>query len=317
MPYYQSLTREKAAVFKSMLCPLMIFFLFPPLFPGDYVFNKNLEIYPLNFTLRIFTLDNHKNIIGRTFKKGNLLYKVVNNGNSLKPVYTFPEPIVGIHVMTNNYLLVSTDRDHWNPQTPCKIYLSKNNGQSFSCIKTLAESGAIWWSMASDRLNNIYVGEYGPKGINQSKRVWKSSDLGKSWKVIFSAPNFEGFENIAGPDKYGYVYTYKYRIKDFSSLPLKNPLPRLPMNNSLVSPVNVKIGWNKVKGVDKYCLVLAEEPGFKKLFLKVDVKEAFFTITLPGNKKFYWKVKSLKKHILTTSWSKVYWFKTSETKTVR
>jgi hypothetical protein len=424
------------------------------LLPADYVFNKNLPIQHLNFTLRIFTLDNNKTIIGRTFEKGNILYKVIENGNALQPLYSFPEPIVGIHIMRDNYILVSTDMDHWNPHTPCKIYLSRNNGKSFTHIKTLDQSGAIWWSMSSDRYNNIYIGEYGPKGVNQSKQVWKSSDLGKSWSVIFQAPNiegihihlvavdpftqalwisygddkdgvlvsydqgetwkfvsrsqptsivfskdkiffgedmlyngavsvydktnktytrqifkvnrfgnfagpvydmtmgagnllyvpfmkypflrhipslwvgngsqwnlimlcpdaqdrFEGFENIAGPDKFGYIYTSTYKIKDFSSLPLKNPDPLKPINKSVVSPKNITIRWKRVYGVDGYRLIIATDNEFKKRVLQADVREPFVTTTLHGNDRFYWKVKSLKKNMLTTSYSQTVWFVTS------
>ncbi len=430
-----------------------MFLIFTPLFPGDYVYNEDLEIDPLPFALRIFTLDNSKNIIGRTVENGNTLYKIIDNGNSLRPLYTFPDPVVGIRVMDNNDILVSTDRDHWDPHTPCTIYLSRDNGHTFSPIKTILESGAIWWSMAADRNHNIYIGEYGPKGVDQSKRVWKSPDSGKSWNIIFTAPKvegvhihlvavdpftqalwvsygddrdgvlvsydqgqtwnfivasqptsiiftrnyiyfgedefqngavsvydkaagiykrnsfksnkfgnyagpvydmaigstgilyvpfmkypflehkpslwigdgeewnlilecpnakeaFEGFENIAGPDRFGYIYTYKYKIKDFSSLPLKNPVPRLPENDSAVPPGHIEWAWSHVKGVDSYRLVVATDPGFQKKILRVEVNKPFFFSSLPGNQRFYWKVKSLKKHMLTTAWSKVYMFKT-------
>jgi hypothetical protein len=441
------------AVLKKISYFLMMFLASISLFPREYVYNEDLDIHPLPFALRIFTLDKSKNIIGRTVDDGNTLYKIIDNGNSLKKIYTFPEPVVGIRVMDNNDILVSTDRDHWDPHTPCNVYLSKDNGHTFSIIKTLTESGAIWWSMSADKHNIIYIGEYGPKGVNQSKRVWKSPDFGKSWSIIFTAPNvegvhihlvavdpftqalwvsygddrdgvlvsydqghtwnfivesqptaiiftrdniyfgedepgngavsvydkadgsykrnlfkvkkfgnyagpvydmamgsngilyvpfmkypflehkpslwisdgkewnlimectnaqkaFEGFENIAGPDRFGYIYTYKYKIKDFSSLPLKNPGPGLPENGSVVPPGRIRWVWSQVKGADSYRLLVAEDPRFKKKILKAVVNQSFYTSSLPGNKQFYWKVKSLKKHMLTTGWSKVYGFKT-------
>ena len=423
------------------------------LFSVEYIFNKSLPIQRLNYTLRIFTLDNDNTIIGRTYDRGNILYRVVSNGDALQPIYTFPEAIVGIHAMKEHHILVSTDSDHWNPETPCIIYLSKDNGQTFSPIKTLAQSGVIWWSMSSDRCNNIYIGEYGPKGVNQSKQVWKSSDLGKSWSVIFRAPNeegvhihlvavdpytqalwvsygdtrdgvlvsydqgntwkfvirsqptaivftndniyfgedmlfngavsvydkgrgtytrhifkckkygnyagpvydmtmganrllyvpfmkypslehspslwvgdgkewnlimecsvpregFEGFENIAGPDKFGYIYTSTYKIKDFTSLPLKKPLPRFPKHQAKISPQNVTIEWEPVNDVDAYNLIIATSITFKNPLLNVEVKEPFIHTDLPGNTRCCWKVKGLKRYMLTTSWSRVVWFDT-------
>lgn len=443
-------------MFKKFLVFFSFFILFSGfhfLFSADYVYHRDLDIHPLNFTLNIFTLDNHKNIIGSTNRGGNILCKVIDNGNSLKTIHTFPVTIMGIHVMKNDYILVSTDVDHWNPDTPCKIYLSRDNGETFSHIKTLPQSCAVWWSIASDAVNNIYIGEYGPKGINQSKRVWKSPDFGETWKVVFTAPNVEGvhihlvavdpftqhlwvshgddrdgiyvspdaggtwklihksqptsilftgdkvyfgedmlyigavsiydkkegnyiskilnvkrfgnyagpvydmtigannilyvpfvkydflkhkpslwigdgkewnlvmegpdtgdqsggFVNIAGPDRAGYIYTQNYKIRDFTSLPLKNPILQVPENRLRVNAADIKMAWSKIKNVDQYRLVVAEDRGFKKKVLEIDVKDTSFTASLPANKRFSWRVKSLKKHMLTSSWSATYSFVT-------
>jgi hypothetical protein len=425
--------------------------------PAEYLFDKNLDIQPLNYSLRIFTLDNHGNIIGRTAEKGNLLYKVVEKGHALELLSTFPEQIVGIHVMTGGRIIVSTDMDHWNPRTPCRVYLSEDRCQTFGIIKTLPHSGAIWWSMASDSRGNLYVGEYGPKEKSRSKRVWKSPDLGKTWEVIFTAPDvddvhihlvktdpytgdlwvthgdardgvyvsrnqgrtwtlitrsqptamvfgkvkiyfgedkphrgavsvydratgkylknifkctkygnyagpvydmtlgsnnilyvpfmkypflkhrpslwigdgkqwnlimecvdangrFEGFENIAGPDKFGYIYTKGYRLKDFSSLPLKSPLPLTPPDNAVIVPGKTTLTWSPGTGASHYRLVLAEDEEFETLFLKKTVASHYVTVSLPGGKRFFWRVKSLKTHLFTTSWSPVRGFETTKRK---
>lgn len=123
---------------------------------------------------------------------GKTLYRIVNRGDAIEAVHSFADQIQGMHFLANGYLFVSTDQDRWNPDKPCRIYRSADQGLSFKQVKTLSASCALWWSFASDSRNNLYLGEYGPRERGRSKKVWKSTDLGKTWKVVFQIPDVDG-----------------------------------------------------------------------------------------------------------------------------
>jgi hypothetical protein len=140
-------------------------------------------------TLGFFALD-RQGVVWAA--QGKRLYRLGEAGQSAEKVYEFSEPIQGIHCMDQGALLVSTDADRWNPHLPCRLYRSLDGGRRFTQIKRFAASSVLWWSMAHDRRDHLYVGEYGPRGPGQSKRVWKSQDYGESWQVVFTAPDSNG-----------------------------------------------------------------------------------------------------------------------------
>lgn len=146
-------------------------------------------IRKVKYSLELFALSPEGQAFGAA---GKTLYRIVDQGDAIEAVHSFAEQIQGLHFLANGYLLVSTDRDRWNPVTPCRIYRSTDQGLSFQLVKTLRASCALWWSFASDSQNNIYLGEYGPRERGRSKRVWKSTDLGKTWKVVLVAPDVDG-----------------------------------------------------------------------------------------------------------------------------
>ncbi|MSR84286.1 MAG: hypothetical protein EXS58_15410 [Candidatus Latescibacteria bacterium] len=148
-----------------------------------------VEIRRVKYRLGLFALSPDGQAYGAADKT---LYRIVDQGEAIEAVYSFADPIQGLHFLANGYLFVSTDRDRWNPNTPCRIYRSTDQGLSFERVKTLRASCALWWSFASDSQNNLYLGEYGPRDRGLSKKVWKSTDLGKTWRIIFQAPDVDG-----------------------------------------------------------------------------------------------------------------------------
>jgi len=148
-----------------------------------------VEVRRVSYRLAFFAVDPAGQAYGAA---GKTLYRIVDQGNAIEAVYTFGDPIQGVHCLANGYLFVSTDQDRWNPDTPCRIYRSADRGLTFQRVKTLRASCALWWSFASDAQNTLYVGEYGPRDRGRSKKVWKSPDLGQNWSVAFTAPDVDG-----------------------------------------------------------------------------------------------------------------------------
>lgn len=146
-------------------------------------------LQPMSPTLEIFAVDSQGNAWGAQSRS---LYRMGEGGRNAEKVRDFTDPVQGIHFTNNGTLFVSTDADRWNSQKPCRLYRSTDGGRSFVLIRTLRESCALWWSMAHDSRDNFYVGEYGPRGPGQSKRVWKTADYGRSWKLVFQAPDHSG-----------------------------------------------------------------------------------------------------------------------------
>lgn len=148
-----------------------------------------VEVRRVHYRLGLFAVSPEGQAYGAADKT---LYRIVDQGNNIEAVYTFADLIQGLHFLANGYLFVSTDQDRWNPDRPCRIYRSTDQGLTFERVKTLRASCALWWSFASDRQHNLYVGEYGPRDRGLSKKVWKSTDLGRTWEVVFQAPDIDG-----------------------------------------------------------------------------------------------------------------------------
>lgn len=121
--------------------------------------------------------------------RGGELRKITRQGSSTDLMHRFDDRIKGIHFTQSGGVLISTDNDHWSPTEPCRVYFAKSLDDSFKHVFTLQESSALWWSLASDKTGNLYIGEYGPKQKGLSEQVWRSTDQGESWQSIFRAPN--------------------------------------------------------------------------------------------------------------------------------
>ncbi len=148
-----------------------------------------VEIRKVKYSLGLFALSPEGQAFGAADKT---LYRIVDQGDNIEAVHSFADPIQGLHCLPNGYLFVSIDQDRWDPDKPCRIYRSTDQGLTFERVKTLRASCALWWSFASDSHNNLYLGEYGPRDRGFSKKVWKSTDLGQTWKVVLQIPDVEG-----------------------------------------------------------------------------------------------------------------------------
>ncbi|NBG88877.1 cell wall-binding repeat-containing protein [Isachenkonia alkalipeptolytica] len=167
------------------------------------------------------TNDQEGNVLG--VQKGNHLVQIKERGNKTTEIYSFEDRIRGIHVMRNGNYIVATDKNHWDPSQPSKVYLSEDEGESFRLINEISTGSALWWSIDSDSLGNIYVGEYGNRDPENGKRVWKTEDRGKSWEIAFEAPEKDGIHiHLVAVDPYtddvwvtyGDDYEGMYRSKD-------------------------------------------------------------------------------------------------------
>jgi len=155
--------------------------------PVDTVIHYD-GIHAVNYRLRNFANGPDGQVYG---SRGAELHRIAGNGEQIELIHRFSEKINGIHVTATGAIVVSTDEDHWNPQEACRIYRSADHGQNFELIRTFFGGSALWWSLASDRAGNIYVGEYGPQQADMSKTVWRLAPAGDDWTVVFRAPNRE------------------------------------------------------------------------------------------------------------------------------
>ncbi len=165
----------------------------------------NITIDSIGHKLSCFALDTNQITLAA---ERNTLVRILDNGNVIQRIYAFSELIQCIHVMKNGVIIISTDDDRWDASKPCSIYRSNNQGYAFKKIKSIEGGCAIWWSIASDREHNLFIGEYGPKKSDISKTVWKTSDFGENWEKIFQAPNLNGIHiHLVAVDPYtGFLY---------------------------------------------------------------------------------------------------------------
>lgn len=139
----------------------------------------------VSFTLGNFALDPQGNVLG---SRGNQLFRITGKTGNPLALHRFDARINSVHVLPAGQIVVATDDDHWDPETPCRIFISEDKGANFRLIKEIKGGSALWWSIASDSAGRIFVGEYGPRNNGHSKTVHRSIDLGKTWSAIFKAP---------------------------------------------------------------------------------------------------------------------------------
>ncbi len=144
------------------------------------------ELLKSNFRLRNLTLGARGSVYG---SRGNGLYRIIEKGQNISPIYTFPDKVTAIHESKDGLLIVATDDDHWDPLKPCKVYRSTDGGQNFEQTKTIKGGSALWWSIDSDSAGRVYLAEYGPQRKGLSKTLWRSDDAGLNWNAIYTAPD--------------------------------------------------------------------------------------------------------------------------------
>jgi hypothetical protein len=146
----------------------------------------SVDLIESNFKLRNLTLGGLGSVYG---SRGKQLYRIVDKGLDIAPVYTFDNRITAIHERADGLLIVATDDDHWDALKPCRVYRSSDGGQTFELSKTIEGGSALWWSLDSDGEGRLYLAEYGPQRKGMSKTLWRSDDDGLNWRAIYKAPD--------------------------------------------------------------------------------------------------------------------------------
>lgn len=146
------------------------------------------RVTPVDYQLWNLALGGTGTVYGSRARE---LYRVVNKGEAIEKLHTFDDPISGIFERKDGLMLVATDAGRWDMAKPCRIFLSKDGGQHFRHVKTLEKAVALWWSFSADSEGRLFMGEYGPQKKGMSKNVWRSSDDGESWEVIFTAEDID------------------------------------------------------------------------------------------------------------------------------
>jgi hypothetical protein len=136
-------------------------------------------------------------------KRGGLLYRSDDRFDTVQLIHEFDSIIAGMYVMPDGMIFVSTDDDTHDRAKDCRIWRSRDGGRTFTLVKTIVEGCALNWSFTSDRENNLYLGEYGPKMPDCSKTVWKTSDFGDTWAAALTFPNVDGIHvHVVAVDPY-------------------------------------------------------------------------------------------------------------------
>lgn len=115
----------------------------------------------------------------------------VNAKDVITNIYQFTLPIAAIHITDAGQIIVSTDANPKDMSSHNTIYQSDDKGQSFTLINTLTKGSALWWSISSDKLGNLYIGEYGEHSADVIKQVYRRNASDGQWQVIFNAPLHE------------------------------------------------------------------------------------------------------------------------------
>lgn len=144
------------------------------------------DVYAVDYYLRNSANDQNGQVYGFM---GSELHRIVDDGDRSESIHRFAQNINGIHLTRSGDIIVSTDDDHWNPDSACRIFRSIDGGENFELIKTINGGSALWWSIASDKAGNLYVGEYGPHRLDMSKTVWKLAPGDSEWRAVFMAAN--------------------------------------------------------------------------------------------------------------------------------
>ena len=107
-------------------------------------------------------------------------------------IYHFEDPVRALHRATGDVLYAATDVDHWNPESPARLFRSRDRGFHFEQVLEIRGGSILWWSVDSAPDGTLYVGEYGPRDPGFSKTVWRSLDQGESWSIAYQAEPEEG-----------------------------------------------------------------------------------------------------------------------------
>jgi len=145
----------------------------------------NGDVHSVDYILRNLTLSPDGSVLG---SYGRKLYRIVANGDQIELIHELPEIIQGIHVTQTGEVLLSTDNDVKSVDHPCRIYLSDISMQQFNLTKTIRSGSVIWWSMASNKHGDYFLGEYGPRDNENTNTVWKFDKRKDGWKAVFVAP---------------------------------------------------------------------------------------------------------------------------------
>ena len=131
-------------------------------------------------------------------------------------------------------------------------------------------------------------------------------------------------------DRVYYWHMRTWNIDNFSSgwvsrpftvhgTPPGTPVLRTPAKNALLTNYTPTLDWNDATDVDHYQIQIATISNFSTplVYDENDVTSSTWTVPpaspLPANDKYYWRVRSINEHGVSSIWSPVYYFRTALT----
>ncbi|MCL2357174.1 MAG: hypothetical protein FWC70_08460 [Defluviitaleaceae bacterium] len=110
-----------------------------------------------------------------------------NHGDDWTFVHQFAHQIQGIYLDDAGNIFVSTSYDRWSPVGTGEIFKSSDGGATFRRVLVLEAGAALNWSFAS-RDGLMFISEYGYKGDNNARKIFRSRDFGETWEIVFDPP---------------------------------------------------------------------------------------------------------------------------------
>ena len=129
----------------------------------------------------------------------NQLLRSVDHGESWTVLYSFGRRIDSVYVNDRGYVFVAVTSGRFSPHANSQLFRSVDQGHSFELVLDIESGAPFHWSYAS--LGNLmFVSEYGYHGtlggvMDNARRVYRSTDYGQSWEVVFSPTPVHNWHN--------------------------------------------------------------------------------------------------------------------------
>lgn len=124
-----------------------------------------------------------------------ILYRSDDYGDSWSIVHIFNKTIEGIHISPNDNIFVSISNDRRGQDANCEIWRSTTKGSWFLKVLELESGVATNWNFASDKDGYVFISEYGHKDEDNARRIYRSSDNGTNFQVIYNPEPMQGYHN--------------------------------------------------------------------------------------------------------------------------
>ena len=124
----------------------------------------------------------------------HILVSSSDHGYTWNEVYRFVNPIETMHLDNFGNIFVATSLDRWGSEGTAELFRSSDYGNSFRIVLDIISGSPYHWSIASaDGL--MFLSEYGYKGYDNARRIYRSWDFGKTWEIVYEPEEMYNYHN--------------------------------------------------------------------------------------------------------------------------